>query len=169
MPPPPIQILLSSCSFGEKLAKSYVDATLEGLRPHLKDILDPPLQLNLNFRPCPNQHGQISAFEQGAHFFFNKRTKVDRAYRSLRHPPIIFDFFSLSAMDFTITYCSPLVSTGNIKLVPFFTYNFIIAHYLVHKTEQCFFLRDFNYAQLHNQRFEAHYIETNQLKISEPK
>ena len=46
--PPPlplgVQILSISCRFLENLAKSYVDAPpLEGWRPHLGEILDPPL------------------------------------------------------------------------------------------------------------------------------
>ena len=40
---PQVQILLISCSFWENLAKSYVGVPLEGWRPHLREILDPPL------------------------------------------------------------------------------------------------------------------------------
>ena len=38
-----IQILSISCSFGENLAKSYAGAPPEGWRPHVGEILDPPL------------------------------------------------------------------------------------------------------------------------------
>ena len=41
-----VQILSISCSFGENLAKSYVVAPLENWRPHLGEILDPPLSRN---------------------------------------------------------------------------------------------------------------------------
>ena len=40
-----VQILSFSCSFWENLAKSYVGAPLESWRPHLGEILDPPLSL----------------------------------------------------------------------------------------------------------------------------
>ena len=41
---PPVQILSISCGFGENWAKSYVGASpREGWRPHLGEILDPPL------------------------------------------------------------------------------------------------------------------------------
>ena len=43
-PPPRVQILSISCSFWEILAKSYVGASpLGSWRPHLREILDPPL------------------------------------------------------------------------------------------------------------------------------
>ena len=41
--PPRPKIFSISCSFSEKLAKSYVGAPLEGWRPLLQGILDPPL------------------------------------------------------------------------------------------------------------------------------
>ena len=40
-----VQILSISCSFWENLAKSYVGAPPEGWRPHLGEILDPPLRI----------------------------------------------------------------------------------------------------------------------------
>ena len=43
-PPVVVQILSISCSFWEILAKSYVSTSpLEGWRPHLGEILYPPL------------------------------------------------------------------------------------------------------------------------------
>ena len=42
-PPPRVQILSISCSFWENLAKSYIGAPPESWRPHLGEILDPPL------------------------------------------------------------------------------------------------------------------------------
>ena len=42
--PSGVQILSISCSFWESLAKSYVGAPLEGWRPHIGEVLDPPLQ-----------------------------------------------------------------------------------------------------------------------------
>ena len=48
-PPPPrgAQILSISCSFWEFLAKSYVGAPLGSSRPHLWEILDPPLSTSV--------------------------------------------------------------------------------------------------------------------------
>ena len=42
-PPLRSKIFLISCSFFENLTKSYVGAPLEGWRPLLQGILDPPL------------------------------------------------------------------------------------------------------------------------------
>ena len=42
-PPPWPKIFSISCSFSRNLAKSYVGAPLEGWRPLLRGILDPPL------------------------------------------------------------------------------------------------------------------------------
>ena len=43
---PPVQILSISRSFWGNLANSYVGAPPEGWRPHLGEILDPPLKGN---------------------------------------------------------------------------------------------------------------------------
>ena len=53
---PGVQILSISCSFWENLAKSYVGAppSSESWRPHLGEILDPPLnRLVLPWGWCP--------------------------------------------------------------------------------------------------------------------
>ena len=42
-PPPRPKIFSIACSFSENLTKSYVGAPLEGRRPLLQGILDPPL------------------------------------------------------------------------------------------------------------------------------
>ena len=48
--PPGAQILSISCSFWENLAKSCVGAPLEGWRPLLGEILDPPLGMSVEGR-----------------------------------------------------------------------------------------------------------------------
>ena len=47
-----VQILSISCSFWEILAKSYVGTPAESWRPHLWEILDPPL-VTERFYPQP--------------------------------------------------------------------------------------------------------------------
>ena len=50
-PPPGVPILSISCSFWEKLAKSYVGAPPPGSwRPLLREILDPPLDRMKEFK-----------------------------------------------------------------------------------------------------------------------
>ena len=51
-PPRGVQILSSSCSYWENLAKSYVGAPLEGWCHHLGEILNPPLHIYLLGTDC---------------------------------------------------------------------------------------------------------------------